>query len=455
MALQINFNLVQEQRLKLLMTPELRQAIQLLQYSAVELDQYVQEQLVENPLLEVVEHDHPETWQKRAEDWFNYLQQGSRYSSRSDSHSSQDSPLDYLAREEDSLYDMLLKQIGLLQLPKNIEQICRYLIGNIDEKGYLEIDYPSLCKRFQIDTVIWERCLEILHSLEPAGIGARSLSECIEIQLRREEVPDQLAIEIARNYLQDVAKGKLRKIAHQLSVDVTEVQEAIDKIKQCNPFPAGEYSARKPQYVQPDVYVEKIEGDYHVYMHGWHNGLRMNSEYVKMIKQQQIETETASYLKNWMQSALWLMKGIEQRRETIVKVTYAIVEKQKAFFDHGKIEQLKPLTLKKVADEIGIHESTVSRATQNKYIQTPHGLYPFRFFFPTGLSTDVGGNMNMNSVKNRLQQLIDSEDKAKPLSDQKLAKMLNESGIRISRRTVTKYREELGIPSSTVRKRYK
>ncbi|SFI62492.1 RNA polymerase factor sigma-54 [Thermoflavimicrobium dichotomicum] len=454
MALQLSFDLVQEQRMKLMMTPELRQAIQLLQYSAPELEQYIQEQINENPLLEWTGSEDDEMWRKRAESWINYLNKGNIYGKTTPSSEKHDDFIERIASESDSLYEILLEQLGVMRLDPLVRKVCTYLIGNLDEKGYLDVDYQTACKRFQIDSSIWDTCLEVLHSLDPAGVGARSLAECLVIQLKRKPNPNQLAIEVAHRYLPDVAKGKLKKIAQELEVEVIEIQQAVDEIKKCNPRPGGGYSSRPSVMIYPDVVVEKKADDYCIYLNDpYYSGLRMNKDYIQLIRQAQLGKSATAYLKNWMQSAIWLMKGIEQRRETIYRVAEVIVNKQKRFFEEG-VDHLQPLTLKQVGDELGLHESTISRATKHKYMQTPHGLFPFRFFFPSGLATDSGKDLSMKTVKNKIQMLIANEDKTKPLSDQKIAHLLQEKGIHISRRTVAKYREELGIPSSTARKRY-
>ncbi|RAL24482.1 RNA polymerase factor sigma-54 [Thermoflavimicrobium daqui] len=459
MALQISFDLVQEQRMKLLMTPELRQAIQLLQYSAVELEQYIQEQANENPLLEMIssysdELENDEAWRQRAEKWLNYISGTNYYPKRSAVNNESDFIMDMISSDSDSLYDMLIEQLSFLELDPITQKVCRFLIGNLDERGYLDIDYKSVCKRFQIDLRTWSTCLEVLHSMDPAGVGARSLSECIVIQLKRKECPNLIAITIADDYLEDVAKGKLKKIAQELQVEVSEVQDAIDLIKECNPRPGGGYAVSKPEYIYPDVIVESVDGEFSIQLDDrYHSNIKLNTQYIQLIKQAGLEQSTTSYLKKWMQSALWLMKGLEQRRDTIYRVVEAIIEKQKDFFEKG-VSFIRPLTLKQIGEEVGLHESTISRATQHKYMQTPHGVFPFRFFFPSGLSTDSGMDMSMKAVKRQLQRLIHQEDKTKPLSDQKLSRLLQDKGIHISRRTVAKYREEMGIPSSTVRKRY-
>jgi RNA polymerase sigma-54 factor len=461
MALQMGFNLVQEQRLKMVMTPELRQAIQILQYSAADLLQYIEEQMMENPVLELEEQlvrpkGEEGNPSQELERWISYISKKHSYTSPGRYSEEKENAIERVASAPESLTDILEEQLLDHSLDPVAKKVCLYLIGNLDEKGYLDIESGDVCKRFQISQEKFERCLSVLHSMDPAGIGARSLSECIEIQLLRKEEPNRLAVEIAKRFLPEVADGKLRKIAHALGVDVLEVQAAIDEIKTCNPRPGAGYADSSPRYVHPDVVVEKVDGEYVIIMNDSDfPRLTINSRYQQLLVQKDLYgDEATSYLKNWMQSALWLVKGIEQRRDTIYRVAETIVAKQQEFFEKG-LDYLKPLTLKQVAEEVGLHESTISRATQHKYIQTPRGLFPFRFFFPSGLATETGDDLSQKTVKNKIQQLIAEEDKENPLSDQKISDRLKMEGIRISRRTVAKYREEMGIPSSAARKRYK
>ncbi|MBA4496192.1 RNA polymerase factor sigma-54 [Paenactinomyces guangxiensis] len=453
MALQMGYSLMQEQRLKLVMTPELRQAIQILQYSATDLLQYIQQEMTENPVLEFDEKSVA-TNEVEELNGLKHLGKSAPYSPAAAS-TEKENPIERVAAGPASLADALEAQLCDYDLDAKERNICLYLIRNLDEKGYLDIDSISVCKRFQIGEDEYERCLAVLHSMEPDGVGARSLSECIEIQLLRKENPNRLAIEIARDHLPAVADGKLRRIAHKLGVDVLEVQAAIDEIKSCNPRPGSSYPATSPRYVYPDVVVERVDGEYQVVLNEKDMPrLTINPRYQKLLAQKELYgEEAAAYLKNWMQSALWLVKGIEQRRDTIYRVADAIVSKQRGFLDKG-LDYLKPLTLKQIAEELNLHESTISRATQHKYMQTPRGLFSFRFFFPSGLSTENGEDLSAKTVKMKIKQLIDEEDKEKPLSDQKISNQLQLEGIRISRRTVAKYREEMGIAASSARKRY-
>lgn len=455
MALQMGFGLVQEQRLKMVMTPELRQAIQILQYSASELFDYVQQQVTENPVLELENEQAELEWDilEDLANWMRYLDQTPVYRSY---YSSNDSTIEMpVAQSSDSLAYHLESQLCEFPLTKQEEKICKWIIHNIDERGYFDADPIQLCKRFLISEELFEKCLRVVQEMDPIGVGARSLSECLEIQLRRKPDPNEYAIQIARHHLEDVADGKWRKIAEALGISVKEVQWAVDEIKTCNPRPGSAYSDSSPRYVYPDVVVEKVDHEYVIIMDesSWPR-LSIQPQFYKWLEQKElVGTEVEQHVKNWVQSALWLMKGIEQRRDTIYRVAEVIIQKQVDFLDHG-IHYLKPLTLRQVAEELKLHESTISRATQHKYIQTPRGLFPFRYFFQSGLETVTGEELSQKTVKLKIKQLIEKENKQSPLSDQKITDYLKKEGIRISRRTVAKYREEMGIASSAARKRF-
>lgn len=453
MALQMGFGLIQEQRMKMVMTPELRQAIQILQYSATDLQKYIEEQMEENPVLSLSEPDKEQTELER---WAEYIRDlpRERNWAGTGNHDPDRPSFELYTTEEGTLADELESQLYEFDLTPVKRKVCLYLIHNLDERGYLDLDSSEVCKRLLIPEEMFAEALEIIQSMEPAGVGARSLEECIELQLRKSEPVNETAIRIARHHLHDVADAKWRKIADALRVDISEVLAAVDEIKTCNPRPGLQFNNAPPSYVYPDVFVEKIDDEYIVLLNERDTPtLTVNHHYQQLLRQKdQLGEEVTQYLKNWIQSALWLVKGIEQRRDTIYRVAQAIVSRQSEFFERG-IDYLKPLTLKQIAEEVDLHESTVSRATQHKYMQTPNGLFPFRFFFPSGLQTEMGVDLAQSTVQKKIQQMIARENKKNPLSDQKIADLLKKEGIRISRRTVAKYRNEMGIASSTKRKR--
>lgn len=462
MALSMGYNLVQEQRMKLMMTPELHQAIQVLQFSAVDLIQYIQDQVIENPVLELegleVGREEMNSSLLRAEslrEWANYLRKNNDTGKSYSPANEENNPLDWLATKQESLIDILEHQLGEIPIDDQVRKVCLFLIGNLDEQGYLRIDFSHVCKRFTISEEKVEHCLQLIQSLDPPGIGARSLEECLRLQLLKMEEMDPVALNIVDRFLSDIAAGRYNKVAKRMGCDVSRIQKAVDRIKKLNPRPGLAYTAELPRYVYPDVIVERVGDNYTVGVNDkYMPRLSIRSDYEQMLyRMDEGARQAANFLKSRFQSAIWLMRSIEQRKHTLYRVSSAIVDQQRAFFDHG-ISKLKPLTLRQIAEQLDLHESTVSRATQHKYIQTPLGLFPFRFFFPSGVSTQFGGNASAKSVKRQMKQIIDEEDKRKPLSDQRIADLLHAKGVRISRRTVAKYREEMGIGSSSLRRRY-
>ncbi|SDW46535.1 RNA polymerase, sigma 54 subunit, RpoN/SigL [Marininema mesophilum] len=460
MALSMGYSLAQEQRMKLVMTPELRQAIHVLQLSAIDLNQYIQEQALENPVLEVEEVTIDEPFQvneERLADWTAYLGSGEReYRAGFSVGAGDDSPFEKMVASEDSLVDNLEIQLRCLSLNKMEFQICQFIIGCIDEDGYLDIDPSILCKRFTISEQELEDILTIIHGLDPAGIGARSLSECLAIQLRREIESDHRALGVVTEAFLPFAEGRWREVARRLDCSLAEVQNAADRIRRLNPRPGTHFNREEAsRYIHPDVFVAKRDGEWEITVNEIDMPrLSISSYYTKVlhIKDGQ-EKQVASYIKDRLQSAMGILKSIEQRRHTMYRVTEKILAEQQDFFVHG-VAYLKPLTLSRLADLLDVHESTVSRATQHKYMQTPQGMFPFRYFFPSGVMTDQGEYTSAQSVKDKIGQMITKEQKKKPLSDQRIADLLETEGINISRRTVTKYREEMGIGTSRKRRRY-
>lgn len=463
MALSMDYGLVQDQRMKLVMTPELRQAIQVLQLSTVDLIQYIQDQAIENPVLEIedparmAEADPVESASvDQLADWGAFMRKGGTFSGASFTHDEEEeNPVDRIADSALSLSEVLEEQLRYFSIDSRIYQICRYIIGNLDEDGYLRFNGEQLCKRFNIPESDFSRSLQVVQGLDPAGVGARDLSECLILQLRRQGDLSPLLCHIVSDHLQDLAEGKLKRVAQTLNCTPLEVQEAADRIRKLNPKPGLACHGESPRYIFPDVTVRKMQGEWEVWVNeGYMPRLGISTQYERMLRENNESAhQAAAYIRERIQSAMWLLKSIEQRRNTLYRVSQVIMEVQQDFFEYG-VSCLKPLTLREVAEELELHESTVSRATQHKYIQTPRGLFPFRFFFPSGVSNQSGGNTSARSVKNRIQQLIQGEDKGKPLSDQVIADRLREAGIRISRRTVAKYREEMGIISSQARRRF-
>jgi RNA polymerase sigma-54 factor len=446
MSLHVGYQLNQHQQTRLAITPEMRQAIRILQLSTEELTKFIQEQKMENPMLETEDNTDREV--EELEDWFHYVEKGERETGTLQLYRAE-TTWENTTSNQKSLMEHLEEQLRFIPLDESQRSICLALIGNLNEQGYLDIDSSVFCKQLKIEERKFEACLSIIQSLDPIGNGSRTLAEYLEIQLRHKSPLNEVAIEIAQHYLPEVANGSWKKIAKELGVNIQKIQHAVDVIKRCNPRPNSSYSTTPLSYLYPDVIIRQNNDRFEILFHEAATPrIQINTTYLRLMKNSYGEAVN-HYLKNRYQSALWLMKGIEQRNQTIYRITETILHRQMDFFKNGA-SFLKPLTLKQVSEEIELHLSTVSRATQNKYMQTPHGLFPFRFFFQSGLSQELASH----TVKNKLQKMIQQETKTSPLSDQKLANLLKEEGIPISRRTVTKYREKMGIPSSASRKQY-
>ncbi len=455
-----------EQQQKLVMTPELRLAIAILQMSTLELEQYTQKELEENPLLEEKEVEDPGPENSASdkeneadtvtgtEEWMEYFNDRDIGFSVGEP---QNKSFDNFLTERPSLYEHLQFQLNLTC--KNPEDLLvgQYLIGNIDSHGYLCVETEEVAAQTGADCERINKVISLVQSFHPHGVGARNLKECLLIQLRYYGNQNTLAEVIIANHLNDLAVGKVAKIAQILETTVQRVQEACDLIRTLDPKPGLQYSpVDEVKYIIPDAIVEKIEGEYVVILNDSASPrLVVNQLYENMMRNQGVYTpEARKYLEEKMGSAIWLIRSIEQRRRTLDRVIRCIVDIQTEFFDKG-IKYLKPLNLKQVADIIEVHESTVSRATAKKYIQTPKGLFELKYFFGTGVQGEEGfDKVSAKSIKNMLEEIIANENTSHPLSDQTIVELLKAQGIKISRRTVAKYRQEMGISPTTARKRY-
>ncbi len=444
---QLGYGLYQEQTQKLMMTPELRQAITILQYPAIELADYLYNQMLENPVLDMKEKEIER---------FEYLYQNARSRSYGNTINSDDEDWniwDTIAAPDKTLEEYLLEQIRLLKPSKEEYAILRFIIGNINDDGYFTISIEEVAALFKMDLEKVQSLLKLIQTLDPVGVGARNLQEALIIQLEQMDLKDEMAIQLVKNHLQDLGEWKVAKIAKELNISVQEVQQLADFIKTLKPKPAMGFHSANPRFIVPDVTVEKVDGEWIIMVNdSLIPRLQLSTQYHQYVQghKKNID-ETTKYIVDKWQQATWLIKSIEQRRITLLKVTRAILEHQEDFFENGS---LKPLTLKEIAKKVDVHESTVSRATNQKYLQTPLGIYEFKFFFNNGLTNQQGEVLATENVKQQIKEMIEKEDKRKPLSDQKIAELLSKKEIEISRRTVAKYRDELGIDSSAKRKRF-
>jgi len=474
---KLDYNLKLEQTQKLIITPELKLAITLLQYSALELQDHIQEELVNNPVLEVMENREEEKSEEAEIDsegpvdsseeqifgndfpWEEYFRDmgldsaGDKGGSVKQVNETQPT-VENCAGMTGTMLEDLLSQLRMFSLSDRQYKLTAFLAGNLDRNGYLQGDLEELAPVLGVKVKELEEALKVVQKLEPTGIGCRSLQECLSLQIQKMDNPPAAAVDIVNHYLPAAADGRYRYIASRLKCDEKTIEEAVDFIRTLNPKPGSIYGeGEETRYIVPDVVVEKVDGKYVVT--GNEAGvpqLTISPFYQKMLKSDSIDEQLFTFVKNKIEKAYWLIRSIEQRRVTLFKVSQQIVDIQKEFLDQG-IKKLKPLTLKEVAYNVGVHESTVSRAAANKYIQTPRGLFPLKFFFSSGLEGADGTDHSALSIKSYIRELVDSEDQSRPFSDQRLAELLDEKGIQISRRTVAKYREELAIPPSYKRRR--
>ena len=459
--MKLGYGLALEQVQKLVMTPELRQAIQLLQYTSQELNEYLEKQIEENPMLDVSnlgeEYENIDEKVKEREeiDWKEYIGKydDSSYKGQIDKNIKQPSYENFISYSP-SLRENLLFQLNVSEIDEKTIKIGKILIENIDENGYLVTSVEQIAKDLGINVQDVENVLFLIQTFEPTGVGARNLKECVLIQIKEDELKKPHAEVIVKDYLEDLAHNRLLKISKESNIELKEVQDICDYIKTLEPTPGRCFTSDCDQvkYIVPDATIKFVDGEYIILINDA-TGPRLNiNNFYKNLMRQEKDSKATEYLTDKLNSAMWIIKSIEQRRATIYNVVESILKFQMDFFKEGE-KALKPLTLKDVADDIGMHESTVSRATNGKYVQTPRGLYELKYFFSTGLSSK-DGEMSSTSIKSVIKDLIEKENPKKPYSDQRISDILKEKGIKVSRRTVAKYRDELEIPSSSIRKRY-
>lgn len=458
MKLDFNLNLTQEQRL--IMTQQMQLSIKLLQMSTYDLREYIESEFLENPILEgdfdFVQED------KKYEDKIDYKEmikylEFDNYGSQGYGEYNKDddvSPFNFIS-EKESLTEYLQEQLIESDEDEYKKAIVSYMIENIDSRGYLDMPIEEICKELNISIELGEEALEILQDLEPDGIGARDLKECLKIQLIKQGLLDDNLEIIIDEYLDLIADNKFNLIAKNLKITPKEAQDLGDIIKKLEPKPSrGFYTGDEVKFIIPDAAIRNIDGQYFVIMNeGVIPRLSISNIYKEVLSNKD-DKNTESYVKEKLNSAMFLIKSIEQRKSTLLKILEKVVENQKEYFDKGQ-KYLKPMTLKDMAEMLGIHESTVSRAIKDKYILTSFGTVKIKDLFTTGLSINQGDGEEVAvvNIKKQIKEMIDEEDKKKPLSDQVICDALNKKNLNISRRTVAKYREELGIKSSSKRKR--
>ncbi|MCR3956479.1 MAG: RNA polymerase factor sigma-54 [Gudongella sp.] len=456
--MRLNYDLTLEQSQKLIMTPELRQAIQLLQYTSLELNSYLKREMEENPLLELEgtseDNQSMETLKDEKDiDWKEFLESYDDISYRSEvDRNRKEYSFENFVSYTPSLKDYLIEQLNMISLDAAEYRIADYIIQNINSNGYLDSTVVEISSQLHASEEEVEAVLTVIQSFEPYGVGARSLKECLLIQVRDEK--DFLIKRVINDHLEDIASNKIASIAKELDISIQKAQEYVDFIKCLEPKPGRTFrgDGDDTRYITPDASIEEIDGEYVIFINDV-TGPRLNiNQYYKSLLKDGGDVETTEFLQEKLNSAMWLIKSIEQRRQTLYKVVESILKYQKEFLIHGE-KRLVPLTLKDVAEDIEMHESTISRATSGKYVQTPRGVFELKYFFTTGLS-GKSGEVSATSVKSIIKGIVDGEDQKKPLSDQVISNILKERGMEVSRRTVAKYRDELKIPSSSRRRRF-
>jgi RNA polymerase sigma-54 factor len=481
MALEQKLHLKLSQ--KLIMTPSLQQAIKLLQLSKLELQEVLNQELLENPLLEETaeevkaeEAEQETTDQKtdaeeeakkqeakdKEKDSFDeidydayfqdYIEYG--YNPRGMGEEHEEFPIENTLTRPPNLTDHLTWQLSMSDASPRVKEVGAFIIGNIDEDGYLRANNDEIVASGPFTQEEVDAAIKAIQTLDPIGVGARDLRECLLLQLEFLEIDNVLVEAIIRDHWDMFMQRHFVQLSKALGIDMKSLEGIVEIIKHLDPKPGRKYSNERAIYVEPDVYVHKVGDEYVIVLN--EDGmpkLRINGSYRQMLNSMDTKSdgETVNYIKDKIRSAVWLIKSLDQRQRTIYKVAESIIKHQREFLEKG-IDFLRPLVLRDVADDIQMHESTVSRVVSNKYMHTPRGLFLMKYFFHSGIDSDTGEDISSLTVKKKIQSFIQAEDPRKPLSDSKIMKILNDEGINIARRTVAKYRDELNIPSSTDRK---
>lgn len=475
MAMQLKTSLKLSQQLR--MTPQLQQAIKLLQLSRLELETAVRKELEENPVLEEVQEiaedssrlesreanpdesaasqDQSDPRSQEEFEWENYVD--SKYKPPQSGMGGTDEIMNYenMISTETSLHDHLLWQMNLGGFSDEEENYLAVLISYVDDDGYIKTPLSEVAQEESLDEKELEEMLPFLQEFDPPGVGARDLKECLIIQAKHLEEDTNDLVHLVNNHLKDLEKKNYNGIAKAMEAPLEDIIELCKIIYTMDPKPGRGFMPQDTQFVTPDVYVYKVGDEYMVSLN--EDGLprlRISNLYKNILKGEKNSGEKAQeYIQDKLRSAVWLIKSIHQRQRTIYKVTESIVKHQQDFFEKGP-EFIKPMILRDIANDIGMHESTVSRVTTSKYVHTPRGIYELKYFFNSGISKTDGDSLASESVKMKIKDLVGKEDPKSPLSDQKIVELLKKDGIKIARRTVAKYRDMLKILPSSKRKKH-
>jgi RNA polymerase sigma-54 factor len=477
-----------KQELKI--NPRLYQAMDLLYMPLLDLQQHLKQELLNNPFLDMVEPEdedeeegevqeestnpesEPEKDEKGEIDWEEILLDGFDAGGRREEHEEREyyEPVTVDSRD---LSDHLRDQVTLLDLTPRQMYLAEEFIGNINEDGYLACGLDKIVEgvnesvakvaeeadREVTDLPMYtlseaEEMLGVIQSLDPPGVGARDLRECLMLQLREAGLEHSVPFRLVRDCFDELIAHRWSEISKRFGISPIDVQKAADEIAKLDPKPGLVYSDASDNYIIPDLIVDKIDGKYHVFLNDANlPRLKLSKAYQEIARdKKKFDGENKEFISNKLNSANWMIQAIEQRRQTMLKVMNYIVERQREFFEKG-VQFLKPLTLREVAEVISMHESTVSRVTNEKFVQTPRGVLPLKFFFSSGLSTTAGEDVSARGIKAQIQKLVSEENPKHPLTDQAIVNILKETGVQIARRTVAKYRDQLGVLSARMRKR--
>jgi len=470
MAIQQQLGLSLRQSQRLVLTPELQRAIKLLPLTTLELGEVLQQEVMENPLLEELppqEAQPADPLQEGAgqdeqgdplkdvdvDKFFeSYLDDGG-YRRASHADIPEAPPIENTLTASPDLYDHLLWQLHMTVADEVTVEIGEAIIHNLDEDGMLRASIEEIANLGPYPADEVERSLEVVQALDPPGVAARDLTECLRLQLKQLGLADSPTDVMVRDHIKQLQSHRYAEIAKQMGLSPEEVSRHLEVIRHLDPKPGLKHSPDRSNHVLPDVYVVKEGDDYKIVLND--DGLprlRINPLYRRMLEQKDTESEeTRKYIKEKLRSALWLLRSVDQRERTIYKVAESIVRHQRGFLDKG-VGALKPLVLRDVASDIGMHDSTVCRVVANKYMHTPRGVYELRFFFSSGITSSMGEAVSSVTIKDQIRKVIREEDSSRPLSDSRIAEILAQTGVPLARRTVAKYREELRIPQSNLRR---
>lgn len=450
--------LIVDQRQELILSPQLKQSIEILRFSMDDLVSFLRDQALENPMMEIEETIKTKSIEDgihKDKERENLIELANRYdypaptSNYSKSEDDDYSFLDFSSKSS-TLKDDLLFQLNVLDIGYIERRIGEEIIDNLDDNGYLRTSPALIADEMGITEDDVRDVLGIIKDFEPRGVACETLMDCLLSQVEDDHI---IAKKLIKEHLEDIAYNRMGVISKALGISLEKVIEEVDYIRTLNPKPGASYSTNQPvKYIVPDATIEKVDGEYQIIMHDEYiPRIHISNSYRQMINEG--DEEAVKFLSKKLNSAEWIISSIEQRKSTILRILEVIVRTQAEFFDYGN-KHLAPMSQKEVAEELELHESTISRATTDKYVDSPQGILELKYFFSNEMKTDSGEDVSSTAIMAMIEEIVEAEDKKKPLSDAKITSMLNDKGIEISRRTVAKYRENIGIPKSSMRKEY-